>query len=264
MPTLAAVAFDRLLEPTASESLERATHNSMPVPNSKPPNPKPAINLKLERRNSTSDVEGKVQQPRITPALYTTPEVTALPGSPSSYSPSPYVINHKWRGPRLLKSCSEGGVTTSLNAQKEKSSQNQEDGNNSLIASNGIGVGNSIPKLVEVKDANGINVSEVANNQIQSGNIVWEVGSSTLNDDLAVDADSLKRDPLILENLGDADDFYDPQDSLSHASNIEEDNSVCVTYRLSKHTAAMGEFFDAWEGIFVLDICFIAFTTFVF
>lgn len=264
MPTLSAVAFDQLLEPTASESLERATRSSMPVPISKPPNPEPAINLKLERRNGTSHVEGKVQQPRMTPALYATPEVTSLPGSPSSYSPSPYVINHKWRGPRLLKSCSEGGVTTSLNADKEKSSQNHEDGNNSLIAFNGIGFGNSIPKLVEVKDANGFNDSEAANNQIQSGNVVWEVGRSSLNDDLAVDADSRKRDPLISENLGDADDFYDPQDSLSHASNTEEDNSVCVTYRLSMHTAAMGEFFDAWEGIFVLDICFIAFSTFAF
>ncbi|KAK4784702.1 hypothetical protein SAY86_019070 [Trapa natans] len=247
MPTLAAVAFDRLIEPAASESLEKASHRSTPATNTRHSNPNPRIKTKLERRNSTSDVDRKSQQPRIDPALYTTPDVTPVPGSPSAYSPSPYVINHKWRGPRLPRTFSEGGVSTSLNAQEEKGSQCREDGNKSAIASDGSSVSYSISKQVEVREANGFSDRKLGKNETISGNIVWEVGSSFLNDSLVVDNDSHKLDPVISKNLGDIDDFYDPQDSLSHTSNTDEDNSI--THQFAKNTAMTGEFFDAWEEL---------------
>lgn len=46
------------------------------------------------------------------PALYTTPETTPLPDSPSSFPGtwSPYLINHKRRGPGLIKTPSQGDV----------------------------------------------------------------------------------------------------------------------------------------------------------
>lgn len=260
MPTLAAVAFDGPLESTTSESLEKATHKTMPAPDSRSSGPNPTINVKLERRNGTSYVYRKAQRLQIIPALYTTPEVTPLPSSPSPYSPSPYVIDHKWREPRLPRSVSEGGVSTSLNAHEEKGRRDQEFGHNSVIASDGAGVSDSIAKLVEVRNANGFSDKEVGQSETQSGNIVWEVGNGSLNNHLVVDADSPKVDPLISKDFGDADDFYDPQDSLSRASNAE-DNSV--THQFSKHTAPTGEFFDAWEGIFLLDICFIAFGRYI-
>ncbi|KAJ3670189.1 hypothetical protein LUZ60_010513 [Juncus effusus] len=50
-----------------------------------------------------------IMRRHVSPALYATPEPTPLPpvspSSPSSFPPaSPYLINHKRRGPRLLKS----------------------------------------------------------------------------------------------------------------------------------------------------------------
>ncbi|XP_051193122.1 uncharacterized protein [Lolium perenne] len=50
------------------------------------------------------------------PALYTTPETTSLPDSPSSFPGtwSPYLINHKRRGPGLVKTPSQGDVGSDL------------------------------------------------------------------------------------------------------------------------------------------------------
>ena len=110
MPTFTAIALDRLLEPGASKSVEMSGPSlKPPLPNPKPiPNP----NSKLVRRNSTSVTERKVNRPQISPALYATPKATPLPDSPSSFPPSPYIINHKRRGPRLLKSFSENNVSS--------------------------------------------------------------------------------------------------------------------------------------------------------
>nr|GFC36951.1 hypothetical protein CTI12_AA533660 [Tanacetum cinerariifolium] len=44
---------------------------------------------------------------QISPALYTTPEPTPLPDTPTSFAPSPFIVNHKRRGPRLSKAFSE-------------------------------------------------------------------------------------------------------------------------------------------------------------
>jgi hypothetical protein len=82
MPTFTPITLDRFFEP--------GSHN-------------------LSERSSL--VPAKVDQPiprhSMSPALYATPETTPLPPdsqlSPSSFSPvSPYVINHKRRGPLLL------------------------------------------------------------------------------------------------------------------------------------------------------------------
>lgn len=81
MPIFTPISLDRFLEP--------GSHN-------------------LSERSSL--VPAKVDQPipsrNMSPALYTTPKTTPLPPDsqvfPSSFSPvSPYVINHKRRGPHL-------------------------------------------------------------------------------------------------------------------------------------------------------------------
>lgn len=70
-------------------------------------------NANLDRKNSapfTAAVDKEHHWTQISPALYATPESTPLPDSPSSFPPSPYIINHKRRGPRLMKSFSEYDV----------------------------------------------------------------------------------------------------------------------------------------------------------
>lgn len=114
MPTFTAIALDRFLEPGASKSVDKTGPNlKPPIPNPKPVAiPNPGSNLERRNRNSTSVTERKVNRPQISPALYATPEATPLPDSPSSFPPSPYIINHKRRGPRLLKSSSEDNVSS--------------------------------------------------------------------------------------------------------------------------------------------------------
>ncbi|KAK6150635.1 hypothetical protein DH2020_015567 [Rehmannia glutinosa] len=156
MPTFTAIAFDRLIEPGAAKSMVPVRNSPHPklerrhsspnsrqdrgvdAPSSKlergvsvPPNPKleRGVNIipsnsKIDRRNgasttATSVVDRKHHWTQISPALYATPESTPLPDSPSSFPPSPYIINHKRRGPRLLKSFSEDDVATWKQATDE-------------------------------------------------------------------------------------------------------------------------------------------------
>ncbi|XP_059643932.1 uncharacterized protein LOC132285752 [Cornus florida] len=130
MPTYTAIALDRLFEPGASKSIQaakNAPHSKLErrnnAPNLNPENRMSAPNSTLERRNSTSmvtTINHKHHWARMSPALYATPEPTPLPDSPTSFPPSPYIINHKRRGPRLLKSFSEVGVATCKQAVDER------------------------------------------------------------------------------------------------------------------------------------------------
>ena len=121
MPTFTVIALDRLLEPGASS--KSADMSSLPNSNSKPfSSSMPVPDSKLERRNSTSVVEKRPHRPQIRPALYATPEATPLPDSPTSFPPSPYIINHKRRGPRLMKSYSEQDVSLHQRLEVERGS----------------------------------------------------------------------------------------------------------------------------------------------
>ncbi|KAE8715680.1 Detected protein of unknown function [Hibiscus syriacus] len=107
MATFTAIALDSLLEPGPSRSVEDSG------PNLKPPipKPKPITNSKMERSSNTSATR-KVNRPQISPSLYATPEATAVPNSPTSFSPSPYIINHKRCGSCLSKSFSADNVSS--------------------------------------------------------------------------------------------------------------------------------------------------------
>ncbi|PPR81668.1 hypothetical protein GOBAR_AA39047 [Gossypium barbadense] len=98
MPPFTAIALDRLIESGDSKSVDKSSRYL------KPPIPP---NSKLRRRNSTSAAERKGNRPQISPALYATPDATPLPDSTSFFPSSPYIVNHKRRGPCLSRSSSE-------------------------------------------------------------------------------------------------------------------------------------------------------------
>nr|GMD00844.1 uncharacterized protein LOC109177609 [Ipomoea batatas] len=152
MPTFTAIALDSLLEPGHSKSM--VTARNVPDPridkrSSAPPNSRyndrrrsasstkldskssaPTIGLDQRNSNPAIPIDRQHHRTGISPALYATPQSTPLPDSPSSYPPSPYIINHKRRGPRLLKcmshddvavhQCATDGkeVETSIDAEK--------------------------------------------------------------------------------------------------------------------------------------------------
>lgn len=241
MPTFTAIALDTLLEPGASKSVDKT------MPSSKPPNSRPIPNPKLERRNSTSVTERRVKRPQMTPALYATPKATPLPDSPTSFTPSPYIINHKRRGPRLMKSYSEDDVS-SRQKTDEKVNGNKNNAETEVVHStDDISVTLSIPGPNE-EHVNGDRDCEVGSHNSEPGCSNGELESSNLELGSSSKSNGVTREEsLKLERDGDSEYFFDPQDSLSVTSNTDvEDNSGAE--RLMKLTPPTGEFYDAWEG----------------
>lgn len=242
MPTFSAIALDTLLEPGASKSVDKT------MPSSKPPNSRPIPNPKLERRNSTSVTERRVKRPQMTPALYATPKATPLPDSPTSFPPSPYIINHKRRGPRLMKSYSEDNVS-SRQKTDEKVNGNKNNAETEVVHStDDNSVTFSIPGPNE-EHVNGDRDCEVGSHKSEPGCSNGELGSSNLELGSSSKSNGVTREEsLKLERDGDSEYFFDPQDSLSVTSITDvEDNSGAE--RLVKLTPPTGEFYDAWEDL---------------
>lgn len=103
MPTFTTVALHSLIEPKPSKSMAAGKKES----DSKQGSQVNATDKQQpDLKNNPETKERKHHWTQISPALYTTPEPKPLPNipdSPSSFTPSPYIVNHKGRGPRLLK-----------------------------------------------------------------------------------------------------------------------------------------------------------------
>lgn len=274
MPTFTALALDTLLEPGGSKSVDKSVPYSKSVSNAKP-----VPNSKLERRNSASVAEKRVRRPPITPALYATPEATPLPDSPTSFPPSPYIINHKRRGPRLQKSFSEANVMSKQKDQNEdikgyakdtetKVSNSME--NNSVIF--------TVAEPFEENGVNGVSDCSSSNGKLGNGKVVLEssngkvgssnglpgynkvkLGGSIKWNGLAVEAESTNQVALFSERDkrdSEREDFFDPQESMSIASNTDGEDNVDAERSLPL-TTPQAEFFDAWDGMYLVkfDLC---------
>ena len=222
MPTFSAIALDRMLEPRAASTSAETVPSTTRSYYAKPPLSK-----------------GKDTRPRMSPALYATPDAIPLPNdSPSSFPPSPYIINHKSRGPpRLLKSSSEANVASSQEKTLEdvKASPRRKstsfsfpisEGNEEVYSSfdfDGVvdgPVGNWSP--FDGDDCNG--KSELDNNDLE-----WE---NNLPEPVTAKADK----------ESESEDFYDPGESASFTSNTDAGEEA--SHRLA---TSVGEFYDAWD-----------------
>ncbi|BFG39151.1 hypothetical protein CerSpe_254250 [Prunus speciosa] len=269
MPTFTVIALDRLLEPgTSSKSVDMSS-----LPNSKPiSNSMPVPESKLERRNSTSVVENRLHRPPIKPALYATPEATPLPDSPTSFPPSPYIINHKRRGPRLLKSYSEQDVSIHRKAGNEEKLNGDVNNAEAKLSSSTVddSATFTFPKPVEVQHSNGVHHFEssngklgTSNGKIRSSNV--ELGSSSeredifheskkrssnveLSKDSDRDDDLWKQPAMTLERDSDREDFFDPKDSMSVSSYTDGEVNAGAE-RSAQTSTPIGEFYDAWDEL---------------
>ncbi|XP_050383135.1 uncharacterized protein LOC126799912 [Argentina anserina] len=263
MPTFSVIALDRLFEPGASSKSA-----DMSVPNSKSVShkmPVPEGPSKLERRNSTSVMERKPHRPPIRPALYATPETTPLPDSPTLFSPSPYIVNHKRRGPRLLKSYSEQDVSLhqksgdeeKLNGSLHQKSADEEKLNGTAnsaeakveISAVDHSLAFTVPKPSEVQQSNGVHPSgssngnlDISNGVLRSSNV--ELGTSTNGSAME---DDLFQQAAIASEI-DRDDFFDPKDNMSVTSNTDGEGNA-GTERSAPFGIPAGEFYDAWEEL---------------
>lgn len=240
MPTFTAIALDRLIEPGAAKSMTTPAN----FPDSKLDQRNNTVNSKLERgmnasysnlerRNSTATtttIDKKHHWARIKPELYATPKSTPLPDSPSSFPPSPYIVNHKRRGPRLLKSYSEDDV-----AARKRALEEEKVGDNTKVA------GKETTDLTE--DVACSATSPVEQEHV-NGIFYGEPGINELSSSLAAQNGSVKS----VEEGGELEDFLDPQDSMSAKSNTEGDSNSGVERSLFL-TTPVAEFYDAWEEL---------------
>ncbi|KAG6516684.1 hypothetical protein ZIOFF_027157 [Zingiber officinale] len=177
-----------------------------------------------------------IPRPNISPALYVIPESTPLPCSPSSFSPaSPYIINHKRRGPRLLKSVTQSDAGGKMLPQLEPKAES--------AAPNGT--------YAKIGD---INRQEIGGEQKPGASSGGEVESNSsvvelhqvkpedgFVDNRPVRSDELARPgSLDLERDKEINDFFDPNGSVSSYSNNELGRNP---------STPSGEYFDAFEEI---------------
>ncbi|GER27972.1 hypothetical protein STAS_03703 [Striga asiatica] len=253
MSTFTAIAFDRLIEPGASNSTVPA-RNSLDSKlewRHSPPNPSQVketvartsnlskegiiipVHPKLDNRKNgssttaTSAVDKKHHWTQISPALYTTPESTPVPDTPSSFPPSPYIINHKRRGPRLVKSLSEDDVVTCKQSADEIKAD--ENGINGSIKVLGYAVENCLNGSCN----NGILSQDVENGQEGEKGVVKSFSEFSLQQE---------------DGEADDDNFVDPQESMSVKSICESEGN-CGAEQSLNLTMPLTEFYDAWEEL---------------
>uniref|UniRef100_A0A7C9A749 Uncharacterized protein n=1 Tax=Opuntia streptacantha TaxID=393608 RepID=A0A7C9A749_OPUST len=265
MPTFSAIALDRLLDPGASNSLTPAKDKDNSDPSARlnttsndfrssskrldipPPHPG-----RIHRSNTVAaPPEKKIPvRPQMSPALYATPASTPLPDCPTSSFPpsSPYIINHKRRGPRLMKSFSEKNVAAAKKEDGEDEAESKPINGHSRSFSEEImskedGFNDEVVNGHLLRDAEVENRSSnghIAAQKVEIGGSNGELGDEIENGKpKGVNGSCSERDG------GESEDFFDPQESMSCTSNTDGDD--CST--ANKLSSSMGEFFDAAEEL---------------
>ncbi|KAG6476643.1 uncharacterized protein LOC122025562 isoform X1 [Zingiber officinale] len=209
MPTFTAIALERLLEPGSRD------------PAQKPP----PIPITVERAARDTTVRKSVPWPYISPALYATPVATPLPDSPSSIvSESPYLINHKRRGPRLINGFQKS------DASNGQSQQSDVELKVDVVQTSDHGI-----KSREADNAHTSNgetlTDEASDGKVQNQNMdIGKVGAEDVKKPLS---HTIERDD------GNDDSF----DIHSIASNFKIGDISSQT----GSSTSMGEFYDALE-----------------
>ncbi|ESQ45433.1 hypothetical protein EUTSA_v10010373mg [Eutrema salsugineum] len=254
MPTFSAIALDRMLEPGASTSVET-------VPSTKSFYSKPPISKLEKGKGKLPNNERTFTRPQMSPALYATPDAIPLPNSPSSFPPSPYIINHKSRGPRLLKSSSEANVASQKKTLEDEAITSGTDVKASPRRKS-TSFSFPVSEATEEDYTNGVHAHQVGNFDFD-GIVDGPVGNwspldgKTENGKSELDsaANGLGResnlsDPVTVkaDKESESEDFYDPGESASFTSNteVEGDAGEEGSQRLA---TPVGEFYDAWDEL---------------
>ncbi|CAN4080103.1 unnamed protein product [Withania somnifera] len=251
--------------PTSKSILDSKFERRNNIPNSSFNRSKNDSSSKLERKTilssntngkSSMTGDGKDHWTQISPALYTIPKPTPLPDSPSfqdspsSFPPSPYIINHKRRGPRLSESFSEDDFgIQQQELDGEKVDENLKDMEKELPSAS-----LDDPSI----SSETVNCQEEDNLLFTTDNLGMGGQMTDLCDGEILPQDShnvsarqngtMKSVAFNLRRVGEADDFFDTQESLSAKSFSESENNGGLQRCLSSMTP-MGEFYDAWEEL---------------
>lgn len=183
---------------------------------------------------TTTVADNKHHWTQISPALYATPVSTPLPDSPSSFPPSPYIINHKRRGPRLMKSFSEDDVVT----WKKETDEIKVD-------ENGNAAEEKAPSLSE-------NIEPFGSGDAMEKHMIGACSDEhgKMENGPAGQNGVTSSDDFSFQQIEGIDDLVDQHDSMSGKS-IGENEGNCGAAQSLNSPTQMAEFYDAWEGAFI-------------
>jgi len=251
MPTLSAAALDRSLNSGDSESREiPSTLHSKPF---------------IWNDESEQPKEKTFTRPQMSPSLYATPKEIPHPNSPSSYPPSPYIINHKARGPVLFNRDSEvdgpsrpikisGNVDVEATASLRKSTS----------------LSFPISEAIAVDHTNGVHTQGIAERPVwdcspphgtfwneKSGRDISNGGIESNNATSNLEWQSYLLEPVRIkaDKELEPEKIYNPGESVSFTSNtdVEDFERAESSHSLATH---VGEFYDACDGTFLPNNCF--------
>ncbi|XP_023750808.1 uncharacterized protein LOC111899158 [Lactuca sativa] len=251
MPTFTTVALDSLIEPKASKLA--STRKTKPEPklerrNSSSTLTKQASGIhgadgKQELGNTTITMERKHHWNQISPALYATPEPTPLPDSQLSFPSSPYVVDHKRRGPRLSKTYSAVLHRDEKKTVEIGKSLEAEDVGSSKV----FDTKDTVSSNADVPHVKFLNNGDLGSKKVLNviNTVSGDVDDTRVKFHHNADGRENSRKHDALEREGEVDDFFDPNDTMSGSDG--ETNHV-VERPLNVNTP-FAEFYDAWEEL---------------
>ncbi|XP_010446298.1 PREDICTED: uncharacterized protein LOC104729105, partial [Camelina sativa] len=234
MPTLYAATLDRSL---SRELISPSTlHSKPPISN--------------DESNQPKELNTLFTRPQMSPSLYATPKEIPRPNSPSSYLPSPYIINHKARGPPLVfKSDSHLDDDPSEKICEATSSLSKA--TSSLSKSTSLSF--PVSDATAVGHTQGIPERPVWDCSPPHGNY-WkpgrdicsngETGSNNATNPLEWKSYLLEPVRIKADKELDSEHFYNPRESVNFTSNTEVQG---VGGAASSHNTTVGEFYDACD-----------------
>nr|XP_043617971.1 uncharacterized protein LOC122589712 [Erigeron canadensis] len=253
MPTFTTIALDTLIEPKASKLTATGKTKSDPKLERRNSSGIPGAERKSVSRNNSVTIERKHHWTQISPALYATPEPTPVPDAPLSFPASPYIVEHKRRGPRLSKTYSQDdavlkkAVADENTVEIKKSVEAEDVGSSKVFDFTNVVSGDVDYKRVKFQQKENLGRAE-------------DVGSSKVPDTVSSDIDAednhvklanrhdISKKSDTLEREGEIDDFFDPHEAMSVRSNTDAESVHGVERSLNPNTP-FAEFYDAWEDL---------------
>ncbi|KAG7607530.1 hypothetical protein AtNW77_Chr5g0153651 [Arabidopsis thaliana] len=249
MPTFSAAALGR--------SLNSGTSLSSKFPSTLQSKPS------ILNDESKQPKEKTFTRPQMSPSLYATTKEIPHPNSPSSYPPSPYIINHKARGPVLFNRDSEvDGPSHPITSGEEKISGNVDvEATASLSKSTSLSF--PITEAIAVDHTNGVHtqgiherpvwdcspplgtfLNEKSGRDISNGGI----GSNNATSNLEWQSYLLEPVRIKVDKELEPENFYNPGELVSFTSNteVEDFERAESSHSLATH---VGEFYDACDEL---------------
>ncbi|XP_057824083.2 uncharacterized protein LOC131036253 [Cryptomeria japonica] len=228
MPTFSVIALDRILEPTTSNN-NGSRNNSG------------SASGKTKVQDENGNKSSKKPKNVISPSLYATPQRTPIPDYPTSFNPSPYVVDHKRRVPFVVKDVKGFEPRT-----KENRTEGKGENDTSIVEGEAIAVSDG-PEFVEttVKNkyltlAGGLDSGDSMANEVPEDSVLG-VGGLRHNFGLKEEKES------------DCDDeFLEVDEWKSVASSSDAESRSRRSYNFSTQTG-QSEYFDAMEDIYTED-----------